>query len=126
LTKSLIYGQIGLTLINLCTPQVYDGGDDDENGYFWAEIRGRYGLVIPAEKLGEIADGDLFLAAERRDGGGEQQQPSWPAANGTSGRSTITISKMSKGLKSVILNNHLQSQSADRRVMMSSRRVGNC
>lgn len=51
-------------------------GDVDGNGCFWAEVRGRFGLV-PAGKLVEIAKDDLFLAAEQR------RPP--PMANGAGG-----------------------------------------
>lgn len=40
-------------------------GDVDGNGCFWAEVRGRFGLV-PAGKLVEIAKDDLFIAAKER------------------------------------------------------------
>jgi hypothetical protein len=69
--------------------QVY--GDVDGNGYFWAEIRGHYGLV-PAGKLVEIAKDDLFMAAEQRGAlaGGQhpqqqQQLQPWSATTTTTG-----------------------------------------
>ena len=65
-------------------------GDVDGNGCFWAEVRGRFGLV-PAGKLVEIAKDDLFLAAEQRrptatlaNGGGGISTQSWMAPAGTS------------------------------------------
>jgi hypothetical protein len=48
-------------------------GDVDGNGYFWAEIHGRNGLV-PAWKLVELPNDGLFLEAEQRGGADEQQQ----------------------------------------------------
>ncbi|KAL3090299.1 hypothetical protein niasHS_006751 [Heterodera schachtii] len=46
-------------------------GDVDRNGFYWGEVRGRFGFV-PASKVIEIAKDELFMAAEQRQ---PQQQP---------------------------------------------------
>jgi hypothetical protein len=51
--------------------KVYGDVEVDENGYFWAEIRGRYGLV-PAGKLVEIVKDDMLLEMEDEEEEGQK------------------------------------------------------
>jgi hypothetical protein len=51
--------------------KVYGDVEVDENGYFWAEIRGRYGLV-PAGKLVEIVNDDMLSEMEDEEEEGQK------------------------------------------------------